>query len=295
MGRHTAAAATPSDQPVVAATTTAANGALRFSYCEGGPGTATPDTTNQHCLIVAAQDAPVRAMTTRDGTQRSYTLNKGDIAIAPQGSDVTWQWFDPAKVVLIWLDPAALDRFVEIDMRLLLTGNTLENEVVITDAPLAEAALQLHVAAQRQDVGADIMFEALARVFLVTLVRNYAVHDAGLDASVAGGFGLHAYAAVLDHIEARLDGKITPASMAKAAGMSEANFARKFKLKTGQSPMNFVKEVRLRAALLHLQDGQLSLGEIALRCGFADQAHFSRVFRKATGAPPGHYRATLRP
>ncbi len=284
MGRHA-----PSDHPTPSVT--AANGVLRFSYCEGGPGRRKADTEHQHCLVVPAQFAPIRAASIRDGVTHHYTLNKGDIALAPQGSDVTWEWFDPAKVILIWLNPEALQRFIELDMRLLLTGNTLENEVVINDPALAKAAHHLHGASLRQDVGADVLFDALARVFLVNMVRNYGIHDPG----PAGTFDLKTYSAVIDHIEARLEHKITPASLAAIAGMSEATFARKFKTRTGQSPMAFVKQVRLRAARIHLQDGRLSLGEIAVRCGFSDQAHFSRAFRASYGATPGKYRSNLRP
>ena len=278
----------PSDQPQPSIT--AANAVLRFSYCEGGPGRSKADTEHQHCLVVPAQDDPIRAVSIRDGISHNYTLRRGDIALAPQGSDVTWEWFDPAKVILIWLDPVALQRFVELDMRLLVTGSSLETETVIQDHALVDAAHHLHEASLRKDVGADILFDALARVFIVNLVRNYGTREDG----AAGAFDVETYSAVLDHIEQRLDSKITPASLANVAGMSEATFARKFKQRTGHPPMAFVKQVRLRAAHIHLQSGTLSLGEIAIRCGFADQAHFSRVFRASYGRAPGQYRSGLK-
>ena len=268
----------------------AAGGALTIGYCEGGPGSKVADTQDHHCLVIPAQDAPMRVITTRDGVARQYTLNKGDIALAPQGHQTVWQWLDPAKVIIIRLDPEALLLFIELEMRLILTGNTLDSEVVVTDPDLSSAALQLHEASQHQDIGAEILFEALSRVFLVTLVRRYGTYVEG----TPSGFGLQDYVQVLDHIEARLESRITPAALAKLVGMSEATFARKFKQRTGQSPMAFVKEARLRAALVHLHEGKLTLGEISVRCGFADQAHFSRVFRTAHGHTPGKYRSALR-
>ncbi|WP_299191754.1 AraC family transcriptional regulator [uncultured Litoreibacter sp.] len=277
-----------SDTPI--APFVAAGGTLTLAYCEGGPGRKTAETEHHHCLVVPAQDTPMRVIATRDGIAQQYTLNRGDIALATQGSHTLWEWLDHAKVILIKLDPAALLRFIEHEMRLMLTGNTLENEVVVTDPDLSAAAFQLHAASRQNGVGGDILLDALARVFLVTLVRRYGTYDTHGPA----GFGLDDYVLILDHIEARLDAKITPARLAQLVGMSEATFGRKFKQRTGQSPMAFVKEARLRAALVHLHEGQLSLGEIAIRCGFADQAHFSRVFRTEHGRSPGKYRAALR-
>lgn len=268
---------------------TAAGGALRLAYCEGGPGRKAAPTEDHHCLVIPAQDTPLRVITTRDGEARHYTLEMGDIALAPKGSQTVWEWLDPAKVILIQLDPDALLLFIELEMRLILTGNTLEQEIVVSDPDLSAAGLQLHHAAQQRGAGAEILFEALTRVFLVTLVRRYGTYHEGK----ASGFGLQEFEIILGHIETHLDNKITPAVLANLVGMSEASFARKFKLRTGQSPMAFVKQARMRAALVHLHEGRLSLGEIAVRCGFADQAHFSRVFRKAHGKTPGKYRAAI--
>jgi AraC-like DNA-binding protein len=42
-----------------------------------------------------------------------------------------------------------------------------------------------------------------------------------------------------------------------------------------------------------LRDGRLSLSDVALSCGFADQSHFTRVFTKLTGLTPGAWRRLL--
>jgi len=42
-----------------------------------------------------------------------------------------------------------------------------------------------------------------------------------------------------------------------------------------------------------LRDGRLSLSDVALSCGFADQSHFTRVFTKLTGLNPSAWRRNL--
>jgi transcriptional regulator GlxA family with amidase domain len=43
-----------------------------------------------------------------------------------------------------------------------------------------------------------------------------------------------------------------------------------------------------------LLGSQMSLADIALACGFADQSHFTRIFARSTGAPPGSWRRSVR-
>jgi AraC-like DNA-binding protein len=49
---------------------------------------------------------------------------------------------------------------------------------------------------------------------------------------------------------------------------------------------------RLRRARALLSEG-MALSEAAAACGFADQSHLNRVFKRLMGVPPGRYRAQL--
>ncbi|WP_163647837.1 AraC family transcriptional regulator [Modicisalibacter sp. 'Wilcox'] len=80
------------------------------------------------------------------------------------------------------------------------------------------------------------------------------------------------------------------AEMAARCHLAEAAFARQFRALTGQSPHVWLTAQRLARARERLLDARASLTEIALACGFADAAHFSRVFRRHVGCPPGEWR-----
>jgi AraC-like DNA-binding protein len=61
----------------------------------------------------------------------------------------------------------------------------------------------------------------------------------------------------------------------------------------GFPPRVFVAEQRLRLALALLPCGERTLADVALEAGYADQAHFTRAVRAATGRTPGALRREL--
>jgi AraC-like DNA-binding protein len=73
--------------------------------------------------------------------------------------------------------------------------------------------------------------------------------------------------------------------------MSLRAFERQFGAAFHLTPQRFLRKLRLRIASRALMDTDESLSKIALKCGFADQSHFSREFRRHFGRTPRAYRA----
>jgi AraC family transcriptional regulator len=96
--------------------------------------------------------------------------------------------------------------------------------------------------------------------------------------------------AVREDIEERYGEPLSIASLAARAGVHGGHLCRAFRQDYGQSVAGFVRDVRVGAAKTFLEDGQSPLAEIALATGFADQSHFSRVFKQAVGMTPAVYR-----
>jgi AraC family transcriptional regulator len=91
-------------------------------------------------------------------------------------------------------------------------------------------------------------------------------------------------------IEANLDGEVPLARLARECGLSIGHFSRAFKDTTGISPHQWLLHRRIENAMRLLCNQQLSLPEVALACGFSDQSHFTRVFRRFSGTSPGVWR-----
>ena len=97
---------------------------------------------------------------------------------------------------------------------------------------------------------------------------------------------------VRDFIEANLGEDLTIEALANEACLSPFHFARAFKAATGMAPHRYLTSRRLDRARSWIAERQLSLAEIAFRCGFASQASFTRWFKRLAGATPGEYRAS---
>ena len=97
----------------------------------------------------------------------------------------------------------------------------------------------------------------------------------------------------LEYIEANLDRDLHLDELAKACGFSSFHFAKLFKQSTGASPHQYVLERRLERAKALLRMPELSLSQISLDTGFADQSHLTNVFRKFLGVSPAKFRASL--
>lgn len=87
----------------------------------------------------------------------------------------------------------------------------------------------------------------------------------------------------------RVADRITLDELAAAAGVSRSHLSRAFRQVEGLPPHTYQNQLRIQRAKSLLASGA-SLSDAASGVGFADQSHFTRVFREFTGATPGQYR-----
>lgn len=92
------------------------------------------------------------------------------------------------------------------------------------------------------------------------------------------------------HIEDNLDRALPIGELAGVAGLSNSYFSRAFKRTFGQAPHAFILGRRVERARREMLVSREPLCQIALSCGFADQAHLARTFRRQTGLAPSEWR-----
>jgi len=99
---------------------------------------------------------------------------------------------------------------------------------------------------------------------------------------------------VRDYIDTHITGPVLVADLCALIDRSEAHFSRSFRRTFGDSPHAFVIRRRLELAARYMLQTDASLSDIALRCGFTDQAHLCKHFRQSTGQTPAAWRRARR-
>ena len=97
--------------------------------------------------------------------------------------------------------------------------------------------------------------------------------------------------AAIRYISQRYNESIANADLAKVCGLSVRAFERQFRQTYDSSPHDYIRQLRVRMSCRPLVFSRASLAEVAGDCGFADQSHFTKEFRRVMGETPGTYRA----
>lgn len=98
----------------------------------------------------------------------------------------------------------------------------------------------------------------------------------------------------LTFMESRAHTPLAVPDIADAAALSESRLRDLFRDWLGTSPAAHLTAIRLRRARIALVRGDRSIADIAHEAGFAEQASFTRAFKRATGTTPAAYRAAGR-
>jgi transcriptional regulator GlxA family with amidase domain len=99
---------------------------------------------------------------------------------------------------------------------------------------------------------------------------------------------------VLDYIDRHITSRVLVADLCALVWRSEAHFSRSFRGTFGYSPHAFVVRRRVELAAKYMLQTDMSLSDIALGCGFVDQAHLCKHFRGVTGETPAVWRRAKR-
>jgi AraC-like DNA-binding protein len=97
---------------------------------------------------------------------------------------------------------------------------------------------------------------------------------------------------VFHFIDNNLEKEIAPMELAKLAHLSLSHFHALFQNLVGQTPMAYIKKMRINKAQKYLVSTSAPIKEVASKLGFKNAYHFSREFSKELGVPPSEYRET---
>ncbi|MEP7337163.1 MAG: AraC family transcriptional regulator [Acidobacteriota bacterium] len=152
-----------------------------------------------------------------------------------------------------------------------------------------------------------VLQSAEAGWLMMRLYREFSVEEDGCELAMEGLL-LELLAALARHpgpverqkplwlrrVETRLrdefTGTLTMSELAAEAGVHPVHLAAVFRRFHRTTVSEFTQQLRVRAACEMLRQAETTQAEIALQLGFADQSHFSRIFRRLAGMTPNAWR-----
>ena len=217
------------------------------------------------------------ALRTDGEARKGYS---GAICVFPEGHHSDWKIDGRLEFLHLYISDQDLRahyaRTHDKDARTLsLNEITLESVV-----PLTRPLLGLAQAAMRQD-------KLLADVAFAELIGQFA----NCNKSVSGGLPPQKLKRFDAYLDAHLHENIRLKELAAETGYSEFHFQRMFSQSRGVSPHKWIENERIERAKPLLD--KTPLAQVAAQCGFANQSHFTRVFKKMTGLTPAAYKRQL--
>ena len=161
------------------------------------------------------------------------------------------------------------------------------------DPLLQHLALVLQAAVEGEGVAGQLYAESLADALVVHFLKRYATVRPALQ-EVTGGLSPYKLRRTTAYIQAHLAQELSLATLAAVAQTSPAHFARLFKHATGLAPHQYVIRCRMAHAKRLLAETDVSLIDIGLQVGCADQSHFTALFRTHVAQTPKAFREHTR-
>jgi AraC family transcriptional regulator len=250
----------------------------------------------KHHAVVYLNRQPLDLTQRLDGKIRKERIYSGKVSIIPAGPE--WEWRLEGATESDQLPLCLEDAFLrEVAQSVDVDPDGVEIVPLLgtRDPQIERIGLSLKEEAEAEGLlGGRLYAESLATALAITLIRNHSSlgRTAARKAADerAGGLSKRALRAAIDYVGDNLEKDLKLAEIAGAAHMSPYHFSRLFKESTGLTPHQYVIERRVQRAKELVGGSTLPIAEIALVCGFANQSHLNRHFKRLLGVNPKNLR-----
>jgi AraC family transcriptional regulator len=243
-------------------------------------------------LLVFHAGGPVRQewhIVGGSGNQfQSPVVTPGSIHLLTTGPERSFSHRDPLDCIVLSIEPSYFHRALADSSR--SERIELIERLALQDPQIERLVTALHAEAKAGAPTGTLFGQSIATALTVYLAQRYSSSLSTLH-SYRGGMPRTRLNRVLEYIAAKLQEDVSLASLAETAGMNLYYFCRLFKQSTGLSPHRYVLEQRIKRAQQFLRTSDMTILEASVRSGFADQGHFTKVFRRFVGVTPTEYRA----
>jgi AraC family transcriptional regulator len=217
----------------------------------------------------------------------------GSFLVYPAKTSAFMAWCQTDESIMFTIEPTTLQQVaIENDC---LNINQVELRPMIVNE--RDPTLEFFVRAfqeemQNHALGEKLYSESLTNLFLLHLLRHYCTFEHKLR-QYRNGLSIRKFQQAIAYMQSHLAENISLSAIATELDMSQYYFCRLFKQSMGITPHQYVTQQRILRAKELLKCSGLAISDIALKCGFTDQAHLTTQFRKVVGVTPRAYRNQL--
>lgn len=236
--------------------------------------------------LVLIEDSQIR------GRWERKWAGSGHMSLTPAGETGARVLKGRPEVLLVHLS-TNLVRQTAIELDLDAGQEVLVPRLAVADPVVDRLGRLILDAARDSTAGASLMLDALTRSLTIHLLRNHSVASAQ-HAIAPSPVSVTRVQRVLDYMAAHLEERLPLPMLAELSGLSRRQFTRSFKEATGKSPHGYLRDLRIERARDLLENTDLPVIEVGLRCGFDQPNHFATMFRHIVGLSPRQWRIARR-
>ncbi len=264
-------------------------GMLLKGYSYAGQEAAIPTMRDYMIVVYKGGLSDMRRRTC--GPWESGRVGPGVVSLLTRGEKSQWQWNNPLNVQHLYLTHSVIENIAAEVFDRDIQNIEIDDLLCAEDDTLPVLAGLLENELRGAGVGERLYADTLRTQVGVHVLRRYA--KVNFVSRAAGGLTESQRRAIIDYVEAHLSRSIALCELAALLGMSSFHFSRKFRADFGIPPHSFVMEQRIKRAKAMLRKGTTPLKIIAADCGFSDQSHMNRLFRRATGVTPTEFQRSI--
>lgn len=244
-----------------------------------------------HPLIAFALKGPVPVWRKVHGIAARKMVLPGSFGIIPGNSAFEAKLEVPSESVHVYVRQEIIDE-VAAELR---EGDAGARQLLprfgAFDPVLEQLAMGLYEAAREPPPSSALYADHMARAIAARLVQYHSnAASKFVRITAESGLSQRDLKIVRDFVEANLAAQFSLVDLARETSLSPAHFARLFKKSLGLAPHQYVLRSRIERAQRLLAETAKPVSVIAYECGFADQMHLTKVFRRLTGSTPSAFR-----
>ncbi len=246
-------------------------------------------------LLILHLDGPVTVHRQLNHKETSRVIPPGGMFTMPGGMDFAVRLGGTLQTLHVYLRQSLVE-----DVAAEITpGDPSRVELIPIfgdgDQLIERLMLGIRDVLENWDPSATAYVDYLVRAIAARLIREHSSISAPPNtAYLRAKMGRGQLAKAIDFMEANLDRSIDLTAIASAAGSSPSHFARQFRTAVGITPHRYLMQLRAERAKRLLTETGQPVAEIAFSCGFANQEHLTRLFKRFCGATPAAYRKARR-